>query len=193
MLYEMSMEERAEIIQGSPPSDFPTATSKQLNWDLENHPEARAHGFREAFLSEVAGQIDASLQDIVNATEAIARFQGVSGGASVDSARDLRNTLCSLFALEKMGTDFPEIRIHAGLFAAVRVSHRRKFKPNDLFDFHHASLALAYCDFFFSDNPMVHLLSTPPLEYDKLYETLLASDPAHALTLLKENGMKPRR
>jgi len=62
--------------------------------------------------------------------------EGLKRGSSSKIVRDILRT----------------IHISACLHAAVRWDKKRQLEGNDLFDFHHAAAALAYCDAFFTEN-----------------------------------------
>lgn len=50
--------------------------------------------------------------------------------------------------------------ISAMLHAAVRSEEKRRIKPNDIFDFRHASAALPHCTAFFTDGPLKKLITS---------------------------------
>jgi len=60
---------------------------------------------------------------------------------------------------------------------ATMITSTKKFSANDILDFQHAALAVPYCDALFCDGPMAHILRTKPLEFGKVYETTILSDP----------------
>lgn len=60
---------------------------------------------------------------------------------------------------------------------AALITSTKKFSANDILDFQHAALAVPYCDALFCDGPMAHILRTKPLEFGKVYETIILSDP----------------
>lgn len=50
------------------------------------------------------------------------------------------------------------LQVGALLHAALRWNRTQKLDANDIFDFHHAGAALAYCDVLLTDGPMHTLL-----------------------------------
>lgn len=70
----------------------------------------------------------------------------------------------------------PSSQVLASINAAL-ITSTKKFSANDILDFQHAALAVPYCDALFCDGPMAHILKTKPLEFGKVYETTILSDP----------------
>jgi len=62
-----------------------------------------------------------------------------------------------------LGCHLPTMQVASGGYAAIRVQRDRRFKKGDTGDLHHASGALGYCDAFFTERSLSHLLTTPPL------------------------------
>jgi hypothetical protein len=65
-----------------------------------------------------------------------------------------RHILTSAFEDNIAQSTVRTLHIEACLHASLRWDKKRQFKPNDFFDFHHASAALAYCDAFFTEGPL---------------------------------------
>ena len=104
-------------------------------------------------LEEVHSHLDDILERMTYAgfksreIEVIERQRGVA-------ANDLRQA-----AIGSDSDAVPSQRIYAALHAEMRLDDKRSFKPNDLDDFQHASVAVAYCDLFLCDGPLAHLLT----------------------------------
>lgn len=60
--------------------------------------------------------------------------------------------------LEAFARTVPTLHINSACHAAVRWDQQRKLTGNDLFDFHHAQAALAYCNVFLTEKPLTHML-----------------------------------
>jgi len=78
----------------------------------------------------------------------------------------------------------PSLQVLAGITASVSHSGR-KTKPNDMYDFLHAGHAIPHCDAFLCDNPMAALLREKPLEFQKVYDTVILSRPEEIVTYLE--------
>ena len=71
----------------------------------------------------------------------------------------------------------------AYLFAAVRWNKTRKYSDgNDTFDFMHATAALPYFDFFFTENELHTIIRQ--IKLDVAYGCVVESDPKKVLELL---------
>lgn len=53
--------------------------------------------------------------------------------------------------------------VSASIHAAMRWDKHRKFRPNDYYDFEHATAALSYCDAFLTEGPLRDLVTRPQL------------------------------
>lgn len=59
---------------------------------------------------------------------------------------------------EAFALSLPTLHINASCHAAVRWDQKRNLCGNDLFDFHHAHAALAYCNVFLTEKPLSDML-----------------------------------
>ncbi len=78
----------------------------------------------------------------------------------------------------------PSIQVLAGVHAALIVSGK-KFSANDILDFEHAALAIPYCDALFCDGPMAQTPQNKPLEFGRIYDTAILSNPVEILNYLR--------
>lgn len=149
--------------------------------------------FKGVFLSEVQGILDVHKETFCDLFKYIytrdtgnelteAELQDMSSGQM------LANMIYHAFRLNKVTHQFPSLRIGAGLHAALRWDKNRKYKPNDLFDFRHAIAALPYCDFFFTERALHHLIQDGNLKFNEYFKCKTAHKPADALTLLETDG-----
>lgn len=86
-----------------------------------------------------------------------------------DSGQLFANMIYNLFKLNKIEQEIPSFRIHAGLHAAVRWDKKQRYQDNDMHDFRHAAAALGYCDYFFTEKRLCHLVTQDLLKYDILF------------------------
>jgi hypothetical protein len=75
--------------------------------------------------------------------------------------------------------------IEACLHAAFRWDKLRRFKGNDLYDFNHASAALAHCQAFFTEHPLRSLISSKNIALDEIYNCQIIADVGEAIEFLK--------
>lgn len=104
----------------------------------------------------------------------------------LESLQDVAlNQLLAEFHDGRIGTQMPALRIMAGIVAAIRWDSDRRYKRGDWHDVLHASVALPYCDAFFTDRPLKTLLTTKPLVYDAVYGTKVMSEVEEILSFLQ--------
>jgi len=89
---------------------------------------------------------------------------------------ELANLIYHAFRLNKLAHHFPSLRISAGLHAALRWGRNRKYKASDLFDFRHAVAALPYCELFFTERSLHHLIQDGNLKFSEFADVQLAGD-----------------
>jgi hypothetical protein len=78
------------------------------------------------------------------------------------------------------------LHIHAALHAAFRWDKARRFTSNDLYDFEHASAALAYCQAFFTEDGLHSAIAARHVALDELFQCRVASEIAGAIKVLKQ-------
>jgi hypothetical protein len=84
----------------------------------------------------------------------------------------------------------PTLRIEAHLHALFRWDKQRRFKGNHMYDFHHASAGVAYCDALFTEHDLRSIL-VDKLSLDKLHECKVISKSSEAVAFLKTIEQAP--
>lgn len=87
---------------------------------------------------------------------------------------------------EAFALSVPTLHISASCHAAIRWDQERNFCGNDLFDFHHAQAALAYCNIFLTEKPLSDMLNQHHLGLIR-YGCRTFWSPSNALSWLREN------
>jgi hypothetical protein len=154
-------------------ADF-DALAKRLNNSNALH-SGHLRSFKQSFSAEIRGLVDLYAPLTMEVLEAMARKEGIRVEYKNEKDRLDDITRCRsllLIALERdLARDILRtIHIQASLHAAVRWNKCRQLNGNDLFDFHHASAALAYCDAFFTEASLKTLICQNHLSLDKRYE-----------------------
>ena len=93
-----------------------------------------------------------------------------------------------LVALKKRSQVRQQLRtmhIHASLHAAFRWDKARRFTSNDLYDFEHASAALAHCQAFFTEHPLLATITARHVALDELFQCRVVSEIVDAVAVLK--------
>ena len=100
--------------------------------------------------------------------------------------RELLGFLINLFDKTNIAKQLPTLHITTCCHAAVRWDKKRKLKGNDLYDFHHAAAALAYCDAFFTEKPLQSFLKQNHIALDRLFECEIISAVHEAVAFLRK-------
>jgi len=79
----------------------------------------------------------------------------------------------------------PSLHVHTCLHAAFRWDKLRTFKANDIFDFFHASAALAYCQAFFTERSLCATITSKELGLDKFYNCHVVAKVEDAITYVR--------
>lgn len=113
-----------------------------------------------------------------------------------EDAKRTTMAMCGLiftaFQHKMITTEMPSLRIPVGIHAALRYGERRH-RMGDIEDHMHASLALPYCNAFFTEKKLGNLLTREPLEYDQLYGCTVLwqdNDIVEYLEEMRENSKK---
>lgn len=161
-----------------------------LNEDAESERE-KNQSFKQMFVDEIyylARYIEPMLKEGMEFmyTKETGKFITEEEREVSEKERGLVNMICNIFRLGKEGTNFPTLKVGAGVHAAVRMDKKRRFVANDYYDFRHAQAALPYCDYFFTEKNLKHLLTMNSLAYDKEYDCKIASKQRDVLEILKK-------
>ena len=163
--------------------------SADLNKGKFDHIDDHA-SFKSVFLSEVQGILDVHKRELSGLFGYI--YERDSGQQLSDVERNddtagqaLVNLIYHAFRLNRITNQFPTVRIGAGLHAALRWDRKRKYKPNDTFDFRHAAAALPYCDYFFTERALHHLLKDGNLRFKEYFDCKTVFTSTEALAALE--------
>jgi len=147
--------------------------------------------FKEVFIDEIyhlARYIEPMLDEAMEYMYTKETGNIISESEKQAAARDkgLVNMVCNIFRLGKEGNNFPTLKVGAGVHAAVIMDKRRRFSPNDHYDFRHAQAALPYCDYFFTEKNLKHLLTLNSMAYDREYDCKIISKQKDVLEALED-------
>ncbi|MCI4679080.1 hypothetical protein K9U33_10525 [Rhodoblastus acidophilus] len=102
-----------------------------------------------------------------------------------ESVKMCRNLLYHAMKQLKHRRTLRTLHIGGSLHSGMRWDKERKFKPNDYYDFHHATAALSYCDYFLTDGPLHVLITRPQLDLERVNDCKVLSDPAEAAEAMR--------
>lgn len=151
--------------------------------------------FNEIFLDEIYWHVDFISKTL---NEAMNYMYEKQTGITVSkekygahlSDKSFTNVVVNLFRFKKAGNNFPTLKVSAGVHAAVRLDTNRKFVANDYYDIRHAQAAIPYCDYFFTEKNLKHLLTMNKLSYDKEFSCEVISKPKDVLATLTKIASK---
>lgn len=142
---------------------------------------------QQLYMNEVGGMIDFLKNDIhqvmVNLSEKTSNSQFDGNKESVQNNL-MANCIYNLFLHNKIGLFLPTIDINARLHTMIRWDRGRKYKSNDLHDIGHASSALPYFDYFFTERSLCSLITAE--KYDQKYSCKVAWKDDDVLKLLSK-------
>jgi hypothetical protein len=163
--------------------------AQTLNVGVAKHAE-ELRSFKQTLAAELEGATDVCGDLILEIVSDIAVKKDETP-VEPDSAQwsQLRPQWTRLLA--RAMQDNPSTRHHirtlyieASLHAGFRWDKRRRFTGNDIYDFHHADAALAYCRAFFTERPLKALIQDNNLALDKLYDCDVFSEVPDAISYL---------
>jgi hypothetical protein len=181
---------------GAKPAWWPPESSsitQQLNEGKFSHLDD-CSSFEQLFMMELAGILDISKPIFQDLMVHISRGDTGQPSESAELSNDnlgqgLANLIYHGFRLNRITTELPSLRVIVGLHAAVRWDTKRKYKPNDLHDFHHAVAAIPYCDYFLTENSLRHLVGDRNLKFKTLFPCRTFSDAGGATLALTRLGI----
>ena len=141
--------------------------------------------FPQAYRAEIYGSLDIAAPIACDVMEELASRAQVpyvtpSQAERADATLRIYNFLCAAIVKKKVAVALRTLHIGALCHAAVRWDQRRKLTANDLYDFHHAAAAVAYCDVFLTENPLRTLLQQRHLQIGQDFPCLIISSKAES-------------
>jgi hypothetical protein len=166
-----------------PPIDYELVAAR-LNEGNALHADS-IKSFAQAYRAEICGSLSLAAPIAARVMEHLAS-QALGGKVDPSqeeresSERRLYNFLCAAIAKKEVALALRTLHIGALCHAAVRWDHQRKLTGNDLYDFHHAEAAVAYCDVFLTENPLRTLLLQGHLKIAQDFPCRIISSKAEA-------------
>ncbi len=189
-MWMVPLSEMVELI-GS--TSLPSADLDESADQMKRGSAAHAHeikSFRQAYEAEVRGIIDLCGEVAVDVVAAM--WTKISGSLPEIEPRERavyenqwKNLLLFALANEATKKALATMHIEASLHASVRWDKQRKLTGNDLYDFHHESAAVAYCDAFLTDRPLCALVTQNHLGLTKLFPCRVIANTEDAIEFLK--------
>jgi hypothetical protein len=118
------------------------------------------------------------------AAEVISRIESILGGIQRDELHESIIKVTHAMIESKDYGRIPCCEVLAGMCAA-RVLGGGEIRPNDIFDFLHASAGIPSSEAYFCDGPMEHLVRSKELKLDQHFGVKVHSKPEDLLSYLK--------
>lgn len=148
------------------------------------------NSFKKVYNNEIAGALSYYVETAREIFEKV--FKKYSGSAiSLNNdckifEQELLGLLTHLFDKKNIAKQLPTLHIITCCHAALRWNKKHKLEGNDLYDFHHAAAALAYCDAFFTEKPLQSFLKQNHIALDIFFECEVISAVPEAVVFLKQ-------
>jgi len=136
-----------------------SAVAEKLNSGILKH-SINVRSFQQAWLHELSGTADLCADIAADVVCEISETGGATPPKHGDAQWWVTRNACANAILHvlkdkpQMRKALPTVYIEACLHAAVRWDKMRKLSGNDLYDFQHASAALAHCHAFLTERPL---------------------------------------
>jgi hypothetical protein len=120
--------------------------------------------YKQAWINELSGVVDLCADMAADITAEIAEKHGHSAPSRESEEWKRSRLMCAnllfhgLQAKPGLRHKLPTLYIEACLHAAFRWDKSRRLVGNDIYDFNHASAAVAHCQAFFTEAPLKALL-----------------------------------
>ncbi|NPV20374.1 hypothetical protein HL668_05790 [Bradyrhizobium sp. 81013] len=191
-MWGQSLETMMTTIGTASPPDGLHFDTSDLNRGVEEHAH-ELKSFEQCYEAEIRGSVELGAELAMDITGELFREKTAEPPPERGSAQWQKFWSQWANLLFTALTRRPEIRqqlrmlhIYASLHAAFRWNKARRFKSNDLYDFEHASAALAHCRAFFTESALHATITARNIALDTLFQCRVASEIEDAISVLKE-------
>lgn len=180
-LWARSLSDMVRIAGDSipPVDDFAELSRNTNEKNLEHKDEL--HSFAQTYDIELRGAIEIAGDMAADIIHQIAEKEselklGCTPDERADTINMCRNLLYYAFKKPENKDALRCLHIGASIHAAMRWDKDRRFKPNDYYDFEHATAALSYCDAFLTEGPLHDLVTRPQVNLEAVNDCRVFSD-----------------
>jgi hypothetical protein len=183
-MWEFALVDLISRLDRQPDSSDFYELADQLNRENPLHADS-LKSFQQAYRAEINGALTLAAPIACEVAEALASR---SHGSPISTApteresceRGFYNLFCQAIAKKEVALALRTLHLTAMFHAAVRWDKKRRITANDLYDFHHAEAAIAYCDVFLTESPLRTLLLQRHLQISHDFACLIISDKSEA-------------
>ncbi len=145
--------------------------------------------FHQLYMSELGGILDEYSEDIQNIWKKVignkAKQENISISPNDRSNSDIgKNMIYNIFDKKKIGLYLPSLDIPVMLHAKLRWNTTQKYKQGDFNDIGHATSALPYYDYFFTEGNLHTMIKQS--KYDEKYMCRVASKYSDTVAMLEQ-------
>lgn len=173
-LSQITLSEMLKTIEG----DFPLWNRENLIANLNKGKDDNQdwNTFHEVFMHEITGLLDVVKEDI----EKLWIYLYANDKGYSITQEELRKSGCvealsaqiyQAFNQKKINKELPFFHVNASFHTFLRYNKGQRFKKDTLIDFSHASWALPYCNYFFTEKRLCDWICSKLLNLDKAYGT----------------------
>ena len=153
---------------------------ENLSSGIKQH-EGENNTIKDLFLSELSGYLDL-YSDSISEVE-YQMFYKTTGQYPTNEEKNTVDTsksmylIYNMFRLDKITNELPAYHIFPMLFAYFRMKAKQGMKfqdENNTMDFLHASFALPYCDYFFTEKRLCNMINE--LKLNEIYNCIVEYD-----------------
>jgi len=147
-------------------------------YNLNKHLHSEEHNtFQKMYLSELSGTIESYQSIIHNVFKDVIDYKARKKGIPVPTedaidSQPIINIIYHAFKENKMKLYLPSLDIIAMLHAKLRWNKTQKYKQGDFDDIGHATSALPYYDYFFTERSLYNMIKE--CKYDEKYNCKIA-------------------
>jgi len=190
-MWDISLIEVVDILGDSPvpPTNF-DAVAEKLNKANSVHLD-EIRSYKQAYTAEIGGVLSLYIGVAREILESM--YEKASGvtpklteAQKQTHERELLNFFVQAFSKSVIAKQLPTLHIHASCHATIRWDKKRQLEGNDLYDFHHAAAALAYCNVFLTEKPLQSLLKLNHIALDSLFGCQIISAVPEAVDCLQQ-------
>ncbi|GJM01061.1 MAG: hypothetical protein DHS20C07_27400 [Methyloligella sp.] len=160
-----------------------------LNEGINSH-KSDIKSYRQAYKAEIRGAVEKPSEFFPEILQQCTADNGMNSlqfnpSKQKELTTIFRNAMVIGLEKGKAQEQLRTIHIKASLHASLRWNKGQKLDSNDLFDFQHATSALAYCNTFFTEKPLCTMIKQNHLELDKLYECFVTASLEEAIEIIE--------
>ncbi len=192
-MWTIGLAQMIEMIDDAPPPFDASLQDIADKLNVGNVEHASdVNSYKQALTNELRGVVDLCGNTAANIVAEIAEKYGCSAPSCESAEWKRTRSMCAnllfhgLQAKPGLRHKIPTLYIEACLHATIRWDKSFRLAGNDIYDFNHASAAVAHCQAFFTDGPLKALLALKHHGLAEDFSCRIASDIPETVDILTE-------